>query len=273
MNDQLGIPKQEIPADFKKWAGQLAIKTAKEQEFNFGHSRIAHVDGFIEGAINTYRHLHSQPPSHIRLPDGSFAGPASYLLQKRLNELYNGFNITMLGENESRLRKFINGLVKDFEELDQKSVFSIEETDPWFILKYVKIVLERGFPLKDVIELIRKKLHQHSKVTQEETKKLDRKEYENWIRNTIQDVFSPGNNDYLIERLAFEFDAHVSAVYEGAEEWESKYLESNAKITILTQQRDQARESLQKMIDVADQYKKTIEELSGTPRKPGGPVS
>lgn len=34
--------------------------------------------------------------------------------------------------------------------------------DPWFILKYVKTVLERGFPVGDIIELIRKKLHEYS---------------------------------------------------------------------------------------------------------------
>lgn len=50
----------------------------------------------------------------------------------------------------------------------------------------------------------------------------DRREYEKWIAKIIEDELSDGNNETLASRLAFEFDAHVSCVYEGAEQWQSK---------------------------------------------------
>lgn len=48
--------------------------------------------------------------------------PASAILMHHLKMLYHGFNITMLGDNEQRVRTFINGLSKDFEELDRSEI-------------------------------------------------------------------------------------------------------------------------------------------------------
>lgn len=58
---------------------------------------------------------------------------------------------------------------------------------------------------------------------------LDRQEYSKWIRKTIEDELSDGNRESLAERLAFEFDAHVTCVYEGGEEWKSLYENLKAK--------------------------------------------
>lgn len=57
---------------------------------------------------------------HHYLPDGSIAGPAGEILLKRLNNLYDGFNITMLGENEARVRAFLGGLQEDLKRLDSQ---------------------------------------------------------------------------------------------------------------------------------------------------------
>jgi|SRR5882762_11803205 len=51
----------------------------------------------------------------------------------------------------------------------------------------------------------------------------DQKEYAKWIKKTIEDEMSDGNYDSLAARLAFEFQAHINAVYEGGEEWKAQY--------------------------------------------------
>lgn len=56
-----------------------------------------------------------------------------------------------------------------------------------------------------------------------EARVLDRQEYAKWIRKTIQDELTDGSHDSLAERLAFEFDAHVSAVYEGGDQWKADF--------------------------------------------------
>jgi hypothetical protein len=62
--DQPGIPKQEIPADFKKEIGiaKLAYKERCKVDRDNGH--LSDFD-FGNGAEWAYRHLHSQPPSPV----------------------------------------------------------------------------------------------------------------------------------------------------------------------------------------------------------------
>jgi hypothetical protein len=55
----------------------------------------------------------------------------------------------------------------------------------------------------------------------QEARRLDREEYAKWIKGVFDDRTADWDIESLVHRLAFEFDAHVLAVYEGAEQWES----------------------------------------------------
>ena len=67
-----------------------------------------------------YRLSHREPAPSDYFPSGEKAGPAGRVLLKELDSLYNGFNIKMLGEHESRIRWLIDGLRKGLVKVDDQ---------------------------------------------------------------------------------------------------------------------------------------------------------
>jgi hypothetical protein len=64
----------------------------------------------------------------------------------------------------------------------------------------------------------------------QEARRLDRKQYANWIKGVFDDRTDDWDIESLVHRLAFEFDAHVSAVYDGADQWEQEVKELRAQL-------------------------------------------
>lgn len=73
--------------------------------------------------------LQKYSPSLSPLKEVEEENQASAILQHRLEKLYHGFNITMLGEHAQRLRAFIKGLADDLREFDRIKTSAKVEKD------------------------------------------------------------------------------------------------------------------------------------------------